>query len=357
MNRQDGQVSEAAQLLAWYDRHARQLPWRSVQHDRPDPYRVWLSEIMLQQTTVATVKGRFEAFLRRWPTVTALASAALDDVLHEWQGLGYYARARNLHRCAREIAEKHGGRFPDTEEGLLKLPGVGEYTAAAIAAIAFARPTAPVDGNIIRVVTRLRGIEAEMPANKRLVRDAVAPMVPPVRPGDFAQAMMDLGATICTPRKPTCEICPWEGACVAGRQGSAERFPVKPARRARPTRYGTVIWLRDREGGVALRNRPQTGLLGGMAEFPSTPWRDEPWSAKEAVAAMDIEAAWAELPGAVEHTFTHFHLKLSVVVADASAEASWPDGWRAVKSGAFGGEALPTVMKKVAQFVADVQES
>ncbi|MEQ8666357.1 MAG: A/G-specific adenine glycosylase [Rhodospirillales bacterium] len=357
MTRQDPLPPETISLLAWYDRHARELPWRMRDGERPDPYRVWLSEIMLQQTTVATVEKRFERFLSRWPTVTDLASAELDDVLHEWQGLGYYARARNLHRCAVAVVENWGGRFPDTENALLELPGIGDYTSAAIASIAFSRPSAPVDGNIIRVISRLRAIEAKMPSNKRLVAEAVRPLVPRNRPGDFAQAMMDLGATICTPKNPACSDCPWIGCCKALQQNAVGRYPVKTGKRQRLKRFGTVLWLVDAMGRVAVRRRPEDGLLGGMIEFPSTAWRDTRWSGAEAVAEMAVEAEWAELEGCVGHTFTHFHLELDVLKGTARPGARLPDEWRLVLPGDFDKEALPTVMKKVVRFVQAAQES
>lgn len=358
-------ASQASALLDWYDRHGRSLPWRAARGETPDPYRVWLSEIMLQQTTVATVRKRFEAFLERWPTVVDLADASLDDVLHEWQGLGYYARARNLHRCARAVAARPDAAFPETEAGLRELPGIGDYTAAAIAAIAFDAPAAPVDGNVIRVIARFMAIGAEMPAHKGRIKDAVEPMVPPARPGDFAQAMMDLGATVCTPRKPACALCPWRADCRARASGDPLRFPVRPEKKQRPTRFGTVFWVRDSAGRVALRRRPEKGLLGGMMEFPSTGWRDDPWppeeAAREAARALGRaagqEVPWRQLPGHVGHTFTHFHLELAVLTSGEVSGNAWPEGWRAVSPEDFPGEALPTVMKKVARFVDAVYSS
>jgi len=357
MKRQASSPEETSALLGWYDRHRRDLPWRAKPGETPDPYRVWLSEVMLQQTTVATVKNRYAAFLERWPTVAALAEASLDDVLHEWQGLGYYARARNLHRCAQAVAALPDARFPATEAGLRDLPGIGDYTAAAIAAIAFNQPTAAVDGNVIRVITRLRGIADVMPAGKAAVARAVEPLVPDDRPGDFAQAMMDLGATVCSPRNPRCELCPWQGMCVAARSRNPERFPAKPAKKQRPTRYGTVFWITDREGRVALRTRAEKGLLGGMAEFPSTDWRDVPWSSDEAIAEAPLVQSWTPLDGEVEHTFTHFHLKLAVLTGGPVSPNAIPEGYRLISPKAFSGEALPTVMKKVAALVAKAYSS
>jgi len=355
MNRQAVPNSEAAMLLKWYDRAARDLPWRAKPGETPDPYRVWLSEIMLQQTTVATVKGRFEAFLARWPSVTALAAAPLDDVLHEWQGLGYYTRARNLHRAARVVADDLDGRFPDTEAGLRDLPGVGDYTAAAIAAIAFNERTAPVDGNIVRVVARLRAIGDPLPAAKSAIREHVAAMTPADRPGDFAQAMMDLGATVCTPRNPACMTCPWMDICEARGTGGQAAFPAKKPKKARPTRHGMVFWLTDGEGRVALRRRAEKGLLGGMMEFPSTDWRDAPWDVDEAIGEALAGGEFRRLDGSVGHTFTHFHLELGVLAGRLASAP--PDGWRMVPPAAFGEEALPTVMKKIVRLVDEAQSS
>lgn len=352
MTRQASCPPETKALLEWYDRHRRTLPWRSEPGSKPDPYRVWLSEVMLQQTTVATVKNRYAAFLERWPTITALAEASLDEILHEWQGLGYYARARNLHRCAQAVAARPDAEFPTTEVELRELPGVGDYTAAAIAAIAFDEPAAPVDGNVIRVMTRLYAIEEVMPAGKTIVSEAMKPMVPEDRPGDFAQALMDLGATVCTPRKPTCALCPWQQDCTANKQGDQTQFPVKPVKKARPTRYGVVYWMADREGRVAVRTREEKGLLGGMTEFPSTSWREAPWSVEEAVSEAPVNQSWSEMAGGVEHTFTHFHLKLSVIAADPVSPNKLPEGCRLVAPDALADEALPTVMKKVAAAVA-----
>ncbi|HVO17494.1 MAG TPA: A/G-specific adenine glycosylase, partial [Alphaproteobacteria bacterium] len=250
----------AAALLAWYDRHRRRLPWRAGPGERPDPYRVWLSEIMLQQTTVATVGPYFTAFLERWPDVARLAAAPLDDVLHAWQGLGYYARARNLHRCAAVVARDHGGRFPDTEDALRALPGVGAYTAAAIAAIAFDRPAVVVDGNVERVVARLHAVDAPLPAAKPELRRLAAALTPDARPGDFAQAMMDLGATLCTPRAPRCVLCPLMAGCAARTRGIAEELPRRTAKPEKPTRRGVAFFAVDADGAVLLRRRDESGL-------------------------------------------------------------------------------------------------
>ena len=302
---------------------------------------------MLQQTTVATVKSYFDHFVARWPRVEDLAAADLDDVLHAWQGLGYYARARNLHKCAKVVAGDHGGRFPDTEAALLTLPGVGPYTAAAIAAIAFDVPASPVDGNIERVTARLRRITQPLPAGKTAIQAAARQLTPNTRPGDFAQAMMDLGATVCTPRSPKCDLCPWQGACAARAAGNAENLPARAPKKAKPTRYGVVFWVVDGRGRVLLRRRAERGLLGGMIEVPSTDWRDTPWDMGEASGHAPLPAAAWEGAGEVRHTFTHFHLRLAVVCGTVTggdiADGTW------VHPRDFGGQALPTLMKKVAK--------
>ena len=335
-------------LLAWYDGHARSLPWRVVGGGRPDPYRVWVSEIMLQQTTVATVETYFDRFMERWPDVRALSRASLDEVLHAWQGLGYYARARNLHACARVVARDLGGRFPDSEEGLGALPGIGAYTAAAIAAIAFSKRAAAVDGNVVRVLARLFAVEAPMPGAGARLRILARGLVPTARPGDFAQAMMDLGATICTPRRPACGRCPWSSVCAARRAGNPEAYPVRRPRKAKPTRRGVAFWTVRADGCVLLRRRSESGLLGGMMEVPSTDWREGDWTLADARRLAPAKARWCRLPGVVSHTFTHFNLELTVLVGQTKAVAAagvWCPPSR------LGDYALPTVMKKVARLV------
>jgi A/G-specific adenine glycosylase len=334
-------------MLDWYDRHRRRLPWRAEPGQRSDPYAVWLSEIMLQQTAVATVGPYYAAFTALWPRVEDLAAASLDAVLHAWQGLGYYARARNLHACAKLVAARHAGRFPDSEAGLCELPGVGAYTAAAIAAIAFDRPATVVDGNVERVMARLFAVEAPLPDAKPVLRAHAESLTPLHRAGDYAQAVMDLGATICTPRKPRCMLCPWIGACRAYAAGDPERLPLKRAKAKRPVRRGIAFWLVRPDGSVLLRRRVESGLLGGMMEIPSTPWRAEPWTVAEASALSPVPArGWRLVPESVGHTFTHFHLDIAVLAgrADAAAPGLWVPPHRLSE------HALPTLMKKIARW-------
>lgn len=338
----------AARLLAWYDRHHRDLPWRTppgaiAAGRRPDPYHVWLSEIMLQQTTVEAVKPYFRAFLLKWPDVTSLAAAETEDVMKAWAGLGYYSRARNLKKCADLLVAKYKGRFPDTEEGLLALPGIGGYTAAAIAAIAFNRPAAVVDGNVERVVTRLRAIETPLPAAKSEIRAVVAALLPAARPGDFAQATMDLGATICTPRRPACLPCPLRDDCRASDGGDPERFPVKAPKNRKPQRRGAAfVAVRD-DGAVLLRKRIESGLLGGMTEVPTTAWTAGIDGIATAAGAP-FPANWRQV-GTISHVFTHFALDLAIFRADLGDMPAPPDHWWSPAAGLLG-EALPTVMKK-----------
>jgi A/G-specific adenine glycosylase len=334
----------AAELLAWYDRHRRVLPWRAAPGERADPYRVWLSEIMLQQTTVPAVMGYFARFLERWPDLPALAAASLDEVLHAWQGLGYYARARNLHACARAVMAE-GGRFPEDAAALRALPGIGDYTAAAIAAIAFGRPEAAVDGNVERVMARLYAVTAPLPAAKPALKALARALVPQARAGDYAQAVMDLGATICVPVAPKCVLCPWRAACRGEREGIAADLPARLAPAPRPVRYGVAFWAERADGAVLLRRRPERGLLGGMMEIPSSEWRAEPWDEAEALPHAPLKARWRRIPDCVRHTFTHFALELVVLRGaapnDARAEGLWVPRER------LGEHALPSVMKKV----------
>ncbi len=336
-----------ARLLAWYDRHRRRLPWRAPPGERPDPYAVWLSEIMLQQTTVQAVKPYFERFLRRWPRVTDLAAAPQEEVLGAWAGLGYYARARNLHACARAVAERHGGRFPDTEEGLRALPGIGPYTAAAIAAIAFDRPASPVDGNIERVTARLFSVTEPLPGAKPKLKALAATLTPRRRPGDFAQAKMDLGATVCLPRNPKCLLCPLEELCGARAAGLAEQLPRKAPKAEKPTRRGVAFWLTRPDGAVLLRRRPPKGLLGGMTEIPSTEWTAEAPGEAAALCAAPAAAEWEALAGLVRHTFTHFHLELTVWRGRLRDWEAVDGFW--VLPDRLGAAGLPSIMRKIAK--------
>ncbi|MEX0852606.1 MAG: A/G-specific adenine glycosylase [Bauldia sp.] len=341
---------EPALLLAWYDRHHRRLPWRVGPRERArgimsDPYRVWLSEVMLQQTTVAAVKPYFEAFVARWPDVAALAAAPRDDVMKAWAGLGYYARARNLKACAEAVVRDHGGRFPETAAELKTLPGVGDYTAAAIAAIAFDQPVAVIDGNVERVIARLFAVETSFPAAKGIVREHQDRMTPADRAGDYAQAMMDLGATVCTPKRPACSLCPLSGACRAGAAGDPESYPVRAAKAARPTRRGVAYVAVRADGAVLLRRRPDHGLLGGMSEVPGTGWSEDP-QRSPARSSAPFAAGWRRMPTPVVHVFTHFRLELSVLSARLGQATPAPPGhWWAPAAG-LAAEALPSVIKK-----------
>jgi A/G-specific adenine glycosylase len=346
------QPSPSARLLDWYDRHRRTLPWRAPPGQRQDPYRVWLSEVMLQQTTVVAVAAYFHAFTQRWPTVHDLAAADLDRVLTAWAGLGYYARARNLHRCAQVVSRDHGGRFPDDEATLLALPGVGAYTAAAIAAIAFDRKATAVDANIERVAARYFAMGDPLPGAKAKLKALAATLVPDARPGDHTQAMMDLGATVCTPRRPKCVLCPLTADCRARIEGIAERLPAKAAKAERPLRRGTAFWTVNPAGAILLRRRPESGLLGGMMEVPSSNWRpdpapgDDPRSSADLLTGAPVAADWRALPGLVRHGFTHFELELSVLAGWAGADWAGADGiW--VSPDRLSDHAIPTVMRKV----------
>ena len=337
-----------ALLLAWYDRHRRRLPWRALPGQQPDPYRVWLSEIMLQQTTVKAVGPYFEKFTARWPDVASLGRASLDDVLRLWAGLGYYSRARNLHACAVAVMRDHGGVFPDTEEGLLTLPGVGPYTAAAIAAIAFDRCTMPVDGNIERVVSRFFAVEETLPQAKPLIRELAASLLGESRAGDSAQALMDLGASICTPKKPACALCPLMDDCVARAQGTQESFPRKAAKKTGALRRGAAFVVR-RGDELLVRTRPEKGLLGGMTEVPGSEWiadQDDKAARGQAPALKGI-ARWHRKTGTVTHVFTHFPLELVVYAAEVPSRTRPPAGMRWVPIATLADEALPNVMRKV----------
>jgi len=342
-------VPEAANLLAWYDRHRRVLSWRARRGEAADPYRVWLSEIMLQQTTVKTVAPYYARFLARWPTVAALAAASLDDVLRGWAGLGYYARARNLHACAKLVAERHGGKFPKSIEALRALPGIGDYTAAAVAAIAFGMPAVPVDGNVERVVSRLFAVEEELPAGKSTIKRLTASLLPPRRAGDFAQALMDLGATICSPKRPACALCPWNESCVAQVRGEQETFPRKAPKREGRLRHGAAFVVVRADGHVLLRQRPEKGLLGAMTEVPGSDWAHDFDMAHALRCAPRFSAKpkWRRLPGVVRHVFTHFPLELAVFTAPVPRATPALKGARWVRLADLPGEALPSLMRKV----------
>jgi len=376
-------------LLAWYDRERRMLPWRAAPGAPAEPYRVWLSEIMLQQTRVETVARYYERFLARFPTLEALAAAKLDDVLKAWAGLGYYARARNLHACARALVDRHGGRFPATVSELCALPGIGAYTAAAISAIAFGRQATPVDGNVERVVARLYAVERKLPAAKTELCRLAERLMPDRRAGDFAQAMMDLGATLCRPKNPACGRCPWSGACAAFRRGDPELFPRQTPRHAGKLRRGAAFFALRADGAVLLSRRPPKGLLGGMSELPTTPWSSHFDEKKTLAYAPQFRPSssahlrrapptprkrgggeggkrrsrepgegvfkirWRRLPGAVRHVFTHFPLELAVYAAALPQRARAPKGMRFVPLAALDGEALPSLMRKVARHAFD----
>jgi A/G-specific adenine glycosylase len=341
-------------LLAWYDRHRRVLPWRAPPGECSDPYRVWLSEIMLQQTTVRAVAPYYARFLVRWPDVRALAAAPLDDVLKAWAGLGYYARARNLHACARAVVERYDAEFPRSEAELRELPGIGAYTAAAIAAIAFDQPAVPIDGNIERVITRLYAIATPLPAAKPEISARAHALAPAQRPGDFAQAMMDLGATICSPKRPACALCPWFDGCAARIRGDAELFPRKTPKREGALRRGAAFVAVRTDGFLLVRTRPAKGLLGGMTEVPTTQWAQD-FEEKTALAAVPRfnspgakrEVKWRRVAGLVRHVFTHFPLELTVYAGEIGANTPAPDGTRWIALADLGSEALPSLMRKV----------
>jgi A/G-specific adenine glycosylase len=340
-------ASRPALLLDWYDRHRRRLPWRPPAGERADPYRVWLSEIMLQQTGVKTVGPYFEKFLARWPDVASLGRASQDDVLRMWAGLGYYSRARNLHACAVAVLRDHGGVFPDTEEGLRKLPGIGPYTAAAIGAIAFDIRTMPVDGNIERVVSRLFAVEEPLPQAKPLIQQLAATLLGPSRAGDSAQALMDLGSSICTPKKPACALCPLNEDCTARLRGGQETFPRKAPKKTGTLRRGAAFIV-TRGDELLVRTRAEKGLLGGMTEVPGSEWlagQDDKIALKQAPALRGIER-WHRKAGVVTHVFTHFPLELVVYTAKLAARSRAPEGMRWVPIATLAGEALPNVMRK-----------
>lgn len=344
--------SEAAkELLEWYDRHARTMPWRVSPALRasgvtPDPYRIWMSEVMLQQTTVAAVKTYFEAFTNRWPTVTDLAAAKDGDVMAAWAGLGYYARARNLLKCARVVADEHGGVFPDTLDALLKLPGVGPYTAAAVASIAYDRPETVLDGNVERVMSRLHDEHTPLPTAKPVLMEYAEALTPELRPGDYAQAVMDLGATICTPRNPACGLCPWRQRCAAWDAGTAVDLPKKLPKKKKPTRLGIAYLARRVDGAWLLERRPDKGLLGGMLGWPGSEWDDAP------AESPPISAEWKSLNEEARHTFTHFHLRLTVKTALVPMDRT-PARGEFIDADTFSPDDLPTVMRKAFHLIKE----
>ncbi len=340
-----------AKLLAWYDEQGRTLLWRIRPEDRQagavaDPYAVWLSEIMLQQTTVPHAAPYWQRFLERWPTVTDLAQAPRDDVLAAWAGLGYYARARNLHKCAGVVAGELDGQFPSELDALRALPGIGDYTSNAIRAVAFDKPASVVDGNVERVISRVFAIETPLPKSKPEIKAIAAELADPDRPGDYAQAIMDLGATVCTPKSPQCAACPWAQACAARAADTQTRYPLKEKKKPKPVRRGVCFHV-QRDGALWLRRRPETGLLGAMMELPGTDWSETGPEAGDITQAAPFSASWSDA-GEVRHVFTHFELRLSVMTAQA------PRTWQPVE-GVFHplseleDAGLPSVMMKAAK--------
>ena len=336
-------------LLAWYDCHAREMPWRIPPQGRkvrrkPDPYRVWLSEIMLQQTTVAAVKAYFNRFTARWPNVRALAEAEDVDVMGEWAGLGYYARARNLLKCARMVTKEMDAVFPSCYEDLILLPGIGPYTASAIAAIAFDKPATVVDGNVERVMSRLFDIHTPLPLSKNELMQRAHTLTPRTRAGDYAQAVMDLGATICTPKRPACGLCPWSDNCVSHKLGTESVLPKKVPKKQKPTRYGFVYFVQREDQAMLLERRPDKGLLGGMLGWPGSDWSNAPEE------NAPVQAEWQRVKPQVRHTFTHFHLHLSIMTASVGLGCI-PQRGEFIARSKFRPSELPTVMRKVFDLV------
>lgn len=351
------------QILGWYDSNGRELPWRSKNGLKPDPYHVWLSEIMLQQTTVVTVGPYFQNFLAKWPTVKQLALAPLDDVLTAWAGLGYYARARNLHKCAIYVWHNCGGEFPKTEEGLLELPGVGPYTAAAIAAIAYDQPAVVIDGNIERIICRVYQLEETLPAGRPVIKSYAAKITPKLRAGDYAQALMDIGSSICKPKAPACDICPVTDLCKVSGLAIAQTYPKKAPKKAKPSKWAVILWIENAGGQVLMRRRIEKGLLGGMMEFPSTAWEMASDVPQEVIADLlnempsDITSDKYVPAANIKHSFTHFHLTLSPRVyrlADYEVKPSNEFVW--IDPANFDEIALPTLMRKVARSVSSEQQ-
>ncbi len=341
-------------LLVWYDKSRRRLPWRPLPGQSVDPYRVWLSEIMLQQTTVAAVGPYFQSFVKRWPTMNALAAAPVDEIMSAWSGLGYYSRARNLHACAMRVAAEYGGSLPNEEAELKALPGIGPYTAAAIAAIAFGKQTAPVDGNIERVLARLFAVREKLPAAKPMLRSLAQALAPQSRAGDFAQAMMDLGATICTPKSPTCESCPWIRSCAAKKLGVERSLPARSTKKLRPLRRGAAFVVISGGSEILLRRRPPKGLLGGMHETPMSAWeKDFPG---DPLSLAPTKSRYRMLDGLVHHTFTHFNLELQVFISHVNSRQSGSakGEWAPVNDLAH--FALPSVIRKIIEHALNSAE-
>ncbi len=351
---QRNKLPDSEKLLNWYDHNARTLPWRISPQDRkrgllPDPYLVWLSEIMLQQTTIPTVIGYFDKFITTWPTILDLALANENDILAAWAGLGYYARARNLKKCAEILAKDFAAKLPKTENELLKLPGIGEYTAAAILSIAFDIPTPVVDGNVERVICRLFSIETPLPDAKKIIKQHASHMNPHKRAGDYSQAIMDLGATVCSPTKPKCDICPWQTNCSAYFNKNPEKYPIKKLKKPKPTRYGLAFVVTRIDGAILLRKRPASGLLASMAEVPGSNW-DEGGPAKlfqNRKKFAPLPGKWEKITKPVHHTFTHFHLNISVwyLLVDKNTRAPKGHWWSTPN--AIVNEPLPTLMRKI----------
>jgi len=334
-------------LLNWYMQFQRVLPWRAISPELPNPYHVFLSEIMLQQTTVPTVIRYFDLFITKWPRIQDLAQATLDEILHAWQGLGYYARARNLHKCAQVITQTHAGVFPQEEEELHQLPGIGPYTAAAISAIAFGKASVVVDGNIERIMSRVFAIEDPLPRSKSLIKEKAAFLTPFHQPGEYAQALMDLGSSICRPKVPLCQECPLHKFCLASHQNRASLYPKFLPKVKKPEKYATVFWVQNQKGQVLIQRRPEKGLLGGMMEIPSSMWQDQKNSQKVVLSEAPFPLEWQEKSGIIKHTFTHFHLYLNVVCGVVTEHH--PGLW--VYPQDFHHYAFPTLMQKVIRHV------
>ena len=340
-------LPRAKDLLRWYDRHARTLPWRARKGEIPDPYKVWLSEVMLQQTTVPTVQPYFLNFIRRWPTLKSLAEAKEEEVLQRWAGLGYYSRARRLSACAKMLWREQNGVFPKDEEELMRLPGIGPYTAAAIAAIAFEKKANVVDGNVERVISRIFSINEPLPFAKRKIKDCAEKLVPEKRCGDYAQALMDLGSEICRPKNPLCQQCPWLTSCRAEKEGLQDALPRRERSKTKPVRKTVAFVLRDEDGKIFIRKRPSKGLLAGMMEVPSSPWMEgKALDLTEIKSFSPCPAEWEVLPGIVKHIFSHFVLEVKVMRSVTGKKI--PGRWVSVRD--LDREALPSVMKKIVTY-------